>query len=48
MIVSIAVAFGATREQLLGGLIALTGGATLFVVRKVALNRNARRPYFHR
>ena len=23
-------------------------GATLFVVRKVALNRNARRPYFHR
>jgi len=45
MIVSIAIAFGATREQLLGGLIALTGGATLFVVRKfLGRGRSSDRP----
>ena len=50
ILVSIAIAFGATREQLLGGLIALTGGAILFVARKPdrAINRSGRLPYWRR
>jgi basic amino acid/polyamine antiporter, APA family len=45
MIVSIALAFGATREQLLGGVIALAGGALLFVVRKLSSRgRSSDRP----
>ena len=33
ILVSVAVAVGATREQLIGGLAALASGAALFVVR---------------